>query len=358
MEIQKEINRRFALQEEYGGLHKPVNQIQPLVSVLVSTYQHTKFIEECLRGILDQKTNFPFEIIIGEDHSTDGTREHCITYAQKYPDKIRLFLRDQALSHLYNKEGKLIALLNSVSGFSRMSARGKYIAFCEGDDYWTNAFKLQKQVDYMERNKDCQMCYHAITNLYLSKQQKSEFNGTRTESNLKFSPPQFIKNNYAQTVSQFIRASALQDYPDWGYQSPISSYPLQMICALQGNIGYIGGPAMAVYRIGLQGSTNEGRFGNREEKRKWILRQLENYNNSRNLFNTYSNGAYQTLIQQQKKTFNFQLLLYAQNYFKRKEIIKLYRRYINKGIQWDAESRKFWIELFFKKKRYHQPFNF
>ena len=80
MDIVKEINRRFLLQNEYLGTEKPVNKIAPLVSVTVAAYQHEIYIKKCLDGILMQQTNFPFEIIIGEDDSKDKTRAICIDY--------------------------------------------------------------------------------------------------------------------------------------------------------------------------------------------------------------------------------------------------------------------------------------
>lgn len=124
---------------------------KPLVSVLVQTYQHVKYIKDCLDGILRQETDFDFEILIGEDESTDGTREICIEYAKKYPDKIRLFLHDRNREF---KEKKFYPGQFNVF-YNLFSARGKYIAVCEGDDYWTDAFKLQKQVEILETYKDC-----------------------------------------------------------------------------------------------------------------------------------------------------------------------------------------------------------
>lgn len=152
MDIQKIYQERFLLEKEYGGEDKPVNRIEPLVSVCVITYQHVAFIKDCLEGILMQQTDFPFEIIIGEDESTDGTREICIEYANKYPDKIRLFLRDRKTSQLFDETGKYICRFNGK--WNRESARGKYIALCEGDDYWTDPLKLQKQVDFLESNPE------------------------------------------------------------------------------------------------------------------------------------------------------------------------------------------------------------
>lgn len=160
-DIQKEIERRATLQEEYLGTEKPVNKIEPMVSVYVATYQHAPYIKACLDGIIFQEVTFPIEIIIGEDDSTDGTRAICIEYGKKYPDKIRLFLRDRNLSHLKDERGQLIKMLNGFTGFGVLSCRGKYIALCEGDDYWTDPLKLQKQVDFFNRKEDgFIMSYH------------------------------------------------------------------------------------------------------------------------------------------------------------------------------------------------------
>ncbi len=138
------------------GTSKPVNKINPLVSVTVTAYQHANYIKACLDSLLMQKTDFPFEIIIGEDGSTDGTGEICVQYANKYPDIIRLFIRDRKTSH-YELIDRSLGL-NGV--FTRMTARGKYTAICEGDDYWIDPNKLSKQVLFMERNSSCSVCFH------------------------------------------------------------------------------------------------------------------------------------------------------------------------------------------------------
>ena len=128
-----ELNKRFLLQEEYLGNNKVVNKVEPLVSVTVITYQQADYIADCINGILMQRTTFPIEIIIGEDGSSDGTTEICKDFAEKNRDKIRLFIRDRSLSQYKTSEGKVVRF-NGV--WNRMSARGKYIAVCEGDDYW------------------------------------------------------------------------------------------------------------------------------------------------------------------------------------------------------------------------------
>lgn len=149
--FESELVRRFALQKEYLGNDKPVNAVVPLVSVCVATYNQQDYIGQCLDGILMQQTDFPFEIIVGEDESPDNTGEICKKYAEEHPDKIRLFLRDRKESHYTNADGTK-SRYNGL--WNRMSCRGKYIAFCEGDDYWTDPTKLQQQVDIMEKNPE------------------------------------------------------------------------------------------------------------------------------------------------------------------------------------------------------------
>jgi len=145
------IDKIYNLQKEYLINKESINILNPFVSVHVITYQHAKYIAKCLDGILMQKTDFPFEIVIGEDESTDGTREICINYAKKYRDKIRLFLRDRKQSVITSSTGNKI-YLNGI--LTLRSCNGKYIALCEGDDYWTDPLKLQKQMDFLNINSN------------------------------------------------------------------------------------------------------------------------------------------------------------------------------------------------------------
>ena len=119
-----------------------------IVSVCMITYNHEDFISEAIEGVLMQKTDFPIELIIGEDCSTDNTRKIVVEYANKYPNIIRLLLPDNNLGMMKNFVETLDA------------ANGKYIALCEGDDYWTDPYKLQKQVDFLEMNEGYAACFH------------------------------------------------------------------------------------------------------------------------------------------------------------------------------------------------------
>lgn len=142
--------------------------ILPVVSVCIITYNHEKFIRQCLQGVVMQKTNFPFEVIIGEDCSTDNTRSIVREFEAAYPEIIR------PIYHARNVGG---ARNGYEFCYPRLS--GKYVAICEGDDYWTDPYKLQKQVDFLEQNPDFVMCFHRVdsvdeNNHFLNAQQTAD----------------------------------------------------------------------------------------------------------------------------------------------------------------------------------------
>lgn len=129
--------------------------IAPLVSVVVPTYQHAAFIGPCLDGILMQRTTFAVEVLLGEDESTDGTREICRRYAEAHPERIRLFLRSR--KDVMMIDGRPTGRANLLALLAE--ARGRYIALCEGDDHWTDPDKLQKQVDAIEADPLAVGCF-------------------------------------------------------------------------------------------------------------------------------------------------------------------------------------------------------
>ena len=131
----------------------------PLVSICCITYNHARFIRKCLDGFLMQETSFPIEILIHDDASTDGTDDIIRDYTARFPD---LFFPLYEEENQYSKPNhKQIDLYN----FER--ARGKYIAYCEGDDFWTNPYKLQKQIDFLETHPDYSVCWHRCQRLYV-----------------------------------------------------------------------------------------------------------------------------------------------------------------------------------------------
>lgn len=135
-----------------------------LVNVLFITYNHSKFVAQALDSVLGQKTNFDFKIIIGDDCSNDGTREIVNEYAKNNPDKIVLS----------NPQKNLGPSKNYIQLFDKC-ASSKYMAYLEGDDYWTDNLKLQKQVDFMENNPDYTICFHNVDLLSVNEKGENVF---------------------------------------------------------------------------------------------------------------------------------------------------------------------------------------
>jgi glycosyltransferase involved in cell wall biosynthesis len=130
-----------------------MNSPAPLVSVILLTYNHEKYIEESIESILLQKCNFSFELIIGEDCSTDNTRELVLGYQNKYPDLISCITPECNVGEALNE----LRCLKYASG--------KYVAYLEGDDFWTDPYKLQKQVDFLENNPDYGLVHGDVNHL-------------------------------------------------------------------------------------------------------------------------------------------------------------------------------------------------
>lgn len=184
-----------------------MNQELPLVSVCIPTFQHASSIATCLDSVLSQHTTFPIEIILGEDDSTDGTREICQSYAADYPDLIRLFLRknEDKIHILGRKSGRA----NYLENFK--AARGKYIAMLDGDDSWLTPDKLQKQVELLEKYPMAILC----TTDYFSGKNKPASNPSDSSQqglNSFFSKDQIKRISYSGHVSNWVFRNEIADF--------------------------------------------------------------------------------------------------------------------------------------------------
>jgi len=129
---------------------------KPLVSICCLVYNHEKYIRECLEGFVIQNTDFNIEFLIHDDASTDGTANIIREYEKKYPELIK---------PIYQTENQYSKGVRPTFAFNIPRAQGKYIAMCEGDDYWTDPLKLQKQVDFLEANPDYIMCFTNVNDV-------------------------------------------------------------------------------------------------------------------------------------------------------------------------------------------------
>lgn len=180
-----------------------------VLSISCITYNHAPYIRACLDGFLMQKTNFPFEILIHDDCSIDGTREIIEEYSQKYPDVIFPMFQTE------NQYSKGIRSMMIRFNFPR--CRGKYIAVCEGDDYWTDPYKLQKQVDFLEINPKYHFSMGKVKFLNQNDgkiiERQERVDPTKNES---YVLKDYLKGLFSQT-SSFVFRNLNKSYPSWVY---------------------------------------------------------------------------------------------------------------------------------------------
>ena len=210
------------------------------VSVLVMTYNHAEYIRAALESVLMQRTPFDFEILISEDCSTDGTRAIVQEYQQRYPQRIRLLLSTE---NLHN---------NTVVTRGIEAARGEYIALLDGDDTWTSEDKLAKQVAFLDEHPECSVCFHNATVV-------GETNAGLVWQWTPAAHPQITGlediwlGNYIATCSTMFRRWRSGQLPAWYIDMfPITDWPLHILNAERGKIGYIN-ETMGVYRYHSRG---------------------------------------------------------------------------------------------------------
>ena len=215
----------------------------PLVIVRSLVYNHEPYLRQCLDGFVMQKTNFKFEVQVHDDASTDKSADIILEYANKYPDLIKPFIEDE---NQYSK--------GNAGKWRWGELNCKYIALCEGDDYWTDPYKLQKQVDYMESHPNCTMvCCKAANYSELNHRVTSY-----TSSNYKttsLSPKRIILEGgyYIATCGIVYRKDLMNVYPEYCRRCHVGDYPLQIFASMVGDVFYFN-EAMVVYRVDNVGS--------------------------------------------------------------------------------------------------------
>lgn len=210
----------------------------PVVSIVCTTYNHQYYIEDALHGFVTQVTDFPFEIIIRDDASTDGTTEIVKKYAELFPNIIRAFIEEE------NGWVKGIAPMRTARSF----AKGKYLALCEGDDYWINTMKLQKQVDFLLANSNFSLCFHNVNVVHEGFPEKNRLNNNSNFPEVTTLDDLLKGENYIATASVVIRTELTKELPHLFNTLPFGDYPLYLLASRFGKIRYIN-EVMATYRI-------------------------------------------------------------------------------------------------------------
>lgn len=225
------------------------------LSVSIVTYNQKKFIEQTIDSVLRQKVDFDYEIIIGDDFSTDGTREILLKYQEKYPNLIKLILHPQKNEGIPGK-------VNFISTI--YAAKGKYIALLDGDDYWTDPLKLQKQVDFLEARPDFAICFHPVKIVYENGDREPEVTNENQAAEMTFED--LALNNFIYAVSCVFRNNSSK-LPEWFDKMMAGDYPFHLLNAQHGKIGFIN-EVMAVYRVHKGGFWSTRNIA--ELNAKWI----------------------------------------------------------------------------------------
>ncbi len=274
-----------------------------MVSVSCMVYNHEKYLRKCLDGFVNQKTNFKFEVFVHDDASTDSSAEIIREYQSKYPDIIKpIFQTENQYSRKVNIAWEIV--------YPKFS--GKYMAICEGDDYWCDCSKLQKQFDIMEKHPECVICTHGVRKINEDGSMTDELYSLDVKCDTMFSKREFLEmmtsvEHYpAQTSSYFIRMDVVRPWlkkrPDFMYARTAGDIKLLMLLATQGGLYHMA-DVMSCYRVCSIGSCTH-RFKNNNDLR------ISNYENNIKLyekFDTYTNFEFHESIEKVKDKMKFDI---------------------------------------------------
>ena len=216
---------------------------QVQVSIICNAYNHAKYIRDALEGFVMQKTSFPFEVLIHDDASTDGTADIIQEYEKKYPELIK---------PIYQTENQYSKHDGTITRLQHARLKGKYVAYCEGDDYWTDPLKLQKQFDFMESHPDYTLC--GCGTVWMNMLTGKDTGQAKTEQDKDISLNDFMNPKNGRPfpfVSFFIRKDILLTVPKYGF--PVGDLPVTYYSAIKGKVRMLS-DVMCVYRWNVDGS--------------------------------------------------------------------------------------------------------
>jgi glycosyltransferase involved in cell wall biosynthesis len=232
------------------------------LSVALITYNHASFIAAAIEGALAQKTNFDFEIVIGEDDSSDGTREIVADYAKRFPGKIRPLFHSRKDVIFYR--GKATGRFNFIQTLK--SCTGEYVAMLDGDDFWTAPDKLQQQVDFLDAHREFVICAHDVVKLFPDATEEPWRNPVGSYDfidllTLKHFPP---------TCSVVYRNRLFPEFPDWFSRVMVGDFSLHLLNARFGRVAHL--PCiMATYRQHAGGMASSATLPGQKASQKNIL---------------------------------------------------------------------------------------
>ena len=266
----------------------------PVVSICTLCYNHAPYLRQALDSFLMQR-DVAFEVIIHDDRSTDGSIEILKEYEAKYPDTIKVMYEEE------NQYSKGITNISGVFNFPR--ATGRYIAFCEGDDFWTDPYKLKKQVEWMDYHPECSMCCHSAEVVNEGNEYRSYDLIRPYEGNRILEPREVISHNtIIPSSSMLFITEYAKKLPEWYFNCPVGDAPLHLFMLLNGSICYMDSP-MSAYRMGRPGSWSEtmDSSGSRRKWEKYYADMVKLYTS----FNEAAGGKYKEETEEALKRIRF-----------------------------------------------------
>lgn len=313
----------------------------PLVSICCLSYNQKNFIAQTIESWLDQKTDFDVEILIHDDASTDGTDEIIRSYANKYPEGGSSRFVIKPLFEEENRYSKSpVKNISGIYNFPRV--KGKYIAMCEGDDYWTDDNKLSEQVEYMEAHPECSLCFHSayqINSDVIGRKMMRPYTGSRIVD-----PAEIInKVSGYPTASLMLRADLMKELPEFYMEAPIGDIPMQLTMAAGGYGYYIDKP-MCAYRYFAPGSWTRDMYTGEDFKAKQLNYEqqlIKMYDD----FDTYSKHRYTEAVCGAKERLHFSVAMNIRDW----DVIfdKRYRHYLDEKNLLDRTY--LWLQRILKK---------
>lgn len=282
-----------------------------LVSICCLAYNHENYIRDALDSFVSQKTTFKFEVLIHDDASTDNTASIIHEYEKKYPGMIK------PIYQIENQHSKGVKISSSIQ-YPR--AEGKYIAMCEGDDYWVDENKLQKQVDYLENHPECSLVVHASKLVNVRKEEMENSIPYNIEQDV--DTETIINGGGAlfSTNSMTFRRAYTEKFPDFYINAHIGDYPLTIYLSLCGKVHYFP-DIMSAYRQGVPGSWTENEKKNIKQSLLNTIKMLDLYNE----LDKYTNYSYHKVIVKNKK--KFRELLWKKRFMLRfPKLYEIYRK--------------------------------
>lgn len=237
------------------------NISQPLVTIQCLVYNHEPYLRDCLNGFVMQETDFKFEAIVHDDCSTDHSADIIREYAEKYPDIIKPIYEKE---NQYSKRGILHQIMMDAT-------RGKYVALCEGDDFWTDPLKLQKQVSFLEAHPDYSMC---CASAYADDGKTRKVIGTPKNVDLTAHEMIIRGGAFIPTLSIVYLREAMAGYEEFHGKISVGDYPTQIYCGIKGRVRFLH-DIVGTYRISSTGSWTARTFGDRSKAMQFYKSEIE-----------------------------------------------------------------------------------